>query len=262
MENAIALPNPDEKLPAILSRRRDLIEVCVGYVLILIVIWTPRPWQQYLWLLAAAGIAGMIATSRDSLRSMGVRSKNFLRSLWVAGVALSLSAIAIAIAIRLHTLRTPGGPAEFVANFWSYTLWSGIQQFLLQGFFLLRFLRLVRNPRQAAVMAGALFALAHLPNPVLAGLTVVWGTVACLIFLRYRNLFPLAMAHAVLGITIAVAVPGPVDHNMRVGLGYLRYHRGNIQRRVQRSQSDQIASTVACVTAEAPTRRLLLQARP
>ena len=226
MENILASSNPETIVPAIGRARRDLVEVCVAYALILVVIWTPRPWQQYLWLLAASGIAGMIAMSRDSLRSMGLRTGNFLRSLWVVGVALALAAVAVVIAIELHTLRNPGGPADFFASFWSYTLWSGVQQFLLQGFFFLRFLRLVPNPRKAALISGVLFALAHLPNPVLAVLTVVWGTLACLIFLRYRNLFPLAMAHAVLGITIAIAVPGPVDHNMRVGLGYLRYHRG------------------------------------
>jgi hypothetical protein len=40
---------------------------------------------------------------------------------------------------------------------------------------------------------------------------------------RYRNLYPLMMAHAILGITVALTVPGPVVHNMRVGLGYLTY---------------------------------------
>jgi hypothetical protein len=48
---------------------------------------------------------------------------------------------------------------------------------------------------------------------------------ACFLFLHYRNLYPLAMAHAVLGITVAIAVPGPVVHNMRVGLGYLTYRQ-------------------------------------
>jgi hypothetical protein len=32
------------------------------------------------------------------------------------------------------------------------------------------------------------------------------------------------MAHAIMGIAIAITIPGPVDHNMRVGLGYLTYH--------------------------------------
>ena len=46
-----------------------------------------------------------------------------------------------------------------------------------------------------------------------------------MLFLRYRNLYPLAISHAILGISIAITVPGPVDHNMRVGLGYLTYRQ-------------------------------------
>jgi hypothetical protein len=53
---------------------------------------------------------------------------------------------------------------------------------------------------------------------------LIWGFVACLLFLRYRNLYPLMMAHAILGITVALTAPGPVVHNMRVGLGYLTYN--------------------------------------
>ena len=73
-------------------------------------------------------------------------------------------------------------------------------------------------------MASLLFALAHLPNPILAPITLIWGFAACLLFLRYRNLYPLMMAHAILGITVAITIPGPVVHNMHVGLGYLTYN--------------------------------------
>jgi membrane protease YdiL (CAAX protease family) len=104
-----------------------------------------------------------------------------------------------------------------------YALWACFQQLLLQGFFLPRFLGLMKGGRAAALLAAGLFALAHLPNPVLTPVTLLWGFVACLLFLRYRNLYPLALAHAIFGITIAITIPGPVDHNMRVGLGYLTY---------------------------------------
>ena len=78
--------------------------------------------------------------------------------------------------------------------------------------------------RTSAVLATAgIFALAHLPNPILTPLTLLWSLAACLIFLRHHNLYPLAMAHAILGICIAITVPGSVSHNMRVGLGYLQY---------------------------------------
>lgn len=248
------------------SKRRDVVEIVIAFLLILIVIWTPRPWQQMLWWVAVVSIGAIIATSFEGFHEMGLRAGNFLRSLWVVGAALLFSVIAVSISAQLHTLRDPGGPMGLIQGFGLYAVWSGVQQFLLQCFFLSRLLRILPNQRHAAFGAAGLFALAHLPNPVLVVLTIVWGSLACLIFLRYRNLYPLAIAHAILGITIALAVPGPVDHNMRVGLGYLKYHRGEHRRPpvppVQRSQRDQMASTEAWVTAEAATLRSLLQARP
>lgn len=244
------------------SRRRELADIGIAYALILTVIWTPRPWQRYLWAVAVLGVAAIIASSWDGRRRMGLRATNFLRSLWVVGAALGVAAIAAAISASLHALRDPGGPVKLLTDYGAYIVWAGVQQFLLQCFFLSRLLRVLPAPRQAAFAAAGLFALAHIPNPVLVVLTVVWGSVACLVFLRYRNLFPLAIAHAILGVTVALAIPGPVDHNMRVGLGYLKYRHGSRKPRPQRSHIDQSVSTVAWVTAEAPTRRPLLQARP
>lgn len=207
------------------TRRRDLAEVAIAFGLILTVLWTPRPWQQLLWWVAIAVIGALIAMSFQGFRAAGLRAGNFFCSLWVVGAALLVSAVTVTISARLHTLHGPGGPLVLLESFWAYAIWSGVQQFLLQCFFLSRLLRLLPTPRMAAFSAAGLFALAHLPNPVLAVLTIVWGSISCLLFLRYRNLYPLAIAHAVLGITVAVAVPGHVDHNMRVGLGYLKYHR-------------------------------------
>jgi hypothetical protein len=244
------------------SRRRELAEIGIAYTLILTVIWTPRPWQRYLWIVAVFGVAATFASSWEGRRRMGLRATNFLRSFWVVGAALAAAAGTIAISASLHALRDPGGPLKLLTDYGAYIIWSGVQQFLLQGLFLSRLLRVLPRPRQAAFAAAGLFALAHVPNPVLVVLTVVWGSIACLVFLRYRNLFPLAMAHAILGVTIAIAIPGPIDHNMRVGLGYLKYRQGVGKPRPQRSHIDQSVSTVAWVTAEAPTRRLFLQARP
>jgi len=154
---------------------------------------------------------------------MGLRTVNFARSIWVAGVALIMSAVAVLIAQRMHTLLPTGTPAAFLKRYWGYALWTFAQQILLQDFFLLRLLRLLRGPTFAALTAAAIFSLAHLPNPILTVVTFVWGFASCLLFLHYRNLYPLAIAHAILGITVAITVPGPVIRNMRVGLGYLTY---------------------------------------
>jgi hypothetical protein len=205
------------------SRLRTLIETLVPYGLILLVIWTPRPWQRYLWWVAAASVVIVACISFDGLRALGLRLTNFGRSLWIVGLALLLAGAAVLVAARLHTLRLPPTPLAFVATYCAYAVWSGVQQFLLQGIFLQRILRLIPNSTRAAFAASLLFAIAHLPSAVLAPITLIWGFVACLIFLRYRNLYSLALAHAILGITVAITVPGPVDHNMRVGLSYVRY---------------------------------------
>jgi hypothetical protein len=227
MESPGALPHaPDQPVAQPVSwqsKRRDAIEIVLAYALIMMVEWTPRPLQRVLWLVAALSLALIVWRSFDGWRAMGFRAANFLRSLSIAGAALVLAAVAIAVAARMHTLHVPGGVLAFCVTYCAYAVWSGVQQFLLQGLFLLRFLRLIPRPTAAALAAAALFSSAHLPNPVLMPITFIWGLAACLLFLRYRNIYPLMMAHAILGITVAMTIPGPVDHNMRVGLGYLRY---------------------------------------
>lgn len=216
------------KLPGSRSKRRVLTEIAVAYGLILTVIWTPRPWQRGLWWIAAAGVIVITSLSWDGARPMGLRPAKFFSSAWIVGAALVTAGIVIAVSAKLHTLRLPFGPILFIESYFAYAIWALAQQFLLQSFFLLRFTRIFSSSLWAAIAAAAIFALAHLPNPILTPITLIWGIAACLLFMRYRNLYPLAIAHAIFGITIAITVPGPVDHNMRVGLGYLTYsHRGH-----------------------------------
>jgi hypothetical protein len=233
------------------SRRRDLLELSIGYTLIMIVIWSPRAWQRPFYLAAVAWIVIVTILSFDGVKAMGLRLSNTLRSLWIVGAALLLAATAVLIAARLGTLHRPVSTSQFVKVFWGYAIWACMQQFLLQDFFLLRLLRLLPTSTAAVIAATAMFALAHLPNPILTPITAIWGFASCLLFLRYRSLYPLAISHAILGICVAITVPGPLDHNMRVGLGYLTYHRHHPH---HLSQNDHIVSTAACVIAAAPTR--------
>jgi membrane protease YdiL (CAAX protease family) len=163
---------------------------------------------------------------------MGLRATCWLHSVWLVGAALTAAALAMTVAAEMHTLHAPDSVASFFGRYGGYILFAFVQQALLQDYFLLRLLRLTRGPVYAAVGAAAMFSLAHLPNPILTVITFGWGLMACLWFLRYRSLYPLAVAHAILGITVAMCVPGPVIRNMRVGLGYLTYphHRLNATR--------------------------------
>jgi hypothetical protein len=213
------------RLPAVNGRGRAQVwlELGVGYGLILATVWTPRPAQSWLWWGSVVWIVASTWWSFPGWAAMGFRRGGFGASLWVVVLAALLSGIAVTVAIRLHTLRIPHSLMGWVLAWGGYTLWSFVQQFLLQGYFLFRFVRLLPRREWAAVSAAGIFAAAHLPNPLLTSVTLVWGVVACFVFLRCRNIYTLMITHAILGVSLAITVPGPVMHNMRVGLGYLRY---------------------------------------
>ena len=217
----------------------DVAELFLGYALILAVIWTPRPLQHWLYCIALGWFAVSISLSFESWKAMGCCVAGFWRSTWIVGLALVLAGIATWFAATFHTLHHPGPPGRWILTFGAYAVWALFQQLLLQGYFLARALRLIPDPKMAALLAGSVFAVAHLPNPVLTPLTLIWGLTACLMFLRWRNVYPLAIAHAVFGICLAITVPASILHNMRVGLGYLEYHPAP----AHLSQSDHVVST-------------------
>jgi hypothetical protein len=205
------------------SRRRDLFELGGIYSLILIVIWTPRPWQFALWTIAAVTMIYIAHLSFEGLRPMGLCTANLIRSLWAVAFAIAVTIVAVMVAARFHTLHMPPTPWMFLRHYGLYVMWAAIQQIILQWFFLSRSLRLLPNAASAAALTAGLFAIAHLPNPILTLITLVFGFASCYFFLYYGNLVPLALAHAILGIAIGITIPGSIHHNMRVGISYLTY---------------------------------------
>ena len=225
------------------SRRRDLFELVGIYGLILLVIWTPQPWQGPLCGLASISVIAVIAVSYEGMRPMGLCTVNLTKSLWAVALAMMVALLACAVAMRMHTLQLASSPRWALQHYGTYALWAGVQQLILQCFILSRALRLLRNATAAAAVSAGLFAIAHLPNPLLTLITLVCGMASCFFFLHYKNLWPLAMAHAILGISIAVTIPGPLDHNMMVGIGYVTWADGGVLEHA-------VASTPKTITAK------------
>lgn len=240
--------------------RRPLFEVAFTFTLIVLILWTPRPAQGWLSLVALGWIVGSTFLVRENRQAVELGIRNFGRSVWIVAIALVLAAIQIVVAHHEQTLHPPFTNGVVHCRIWGYVIWSFLQQFILQNYFLMRLLRICRKPWMAVAISAGLFAFAHIPNPVLTVATLVWGAVACTLFLRYRDLYSLGVAHAVFGLTLAICIPAAVHHNMRVGIGYLHYHAHG--RHVQRSQIDHSVSTDAWVMADAATRRSSRQARP
>jgi membrane protease YdiL (CAAX protease family) len=205
-------------------RLRDLAELLIGYGLILVVVWTPNPWQRVLYWVTFAFIAVTAWLGHRAPETNGLGTRGLLPSLWIVAAAVAVSLACVGVAQHLHTLHRLYGPLPVAEHLAGYALWALMQQFILQIYILLRLLRLGLRRPAAIAAATILFAIAHIPNPLLVPLTLAWGAASCLLFLRYRNLYALALAHGILGMTLAVSVPNHIHHHMRVGLGYIEYH--------------------------------------
>jgi membrane protease YdiL (CAAX protease family) len=72
------------------------------------------------------------------------------------------------------------------------------------------------------LLSGVVFSLAHLPNPSLTLLTFFAGIIFTAIYARKRNLYVVALMHAILGLTLAVSAPDTWFHGLRVGRDFLR----------------------------------------
>jgi len=204
------------------GRARDLIELILGYALIVGIIWMPDHLQRILSPVVLVLTLLVVVVRGKSQDELGVGRRGLVRSLWILPAAVALSAVSMFAAAKIGTLHPLyKGDFKHIAG---YVLWTVYQQFLLQDYFMERLLRLVSNEAAAVSLAGTLFAAAHLPNLVLTAATLVWGIVSCALFRRYRNLWALGLAQGLLGLCFAVCVPDSLHHHLRVGVGYLRYH--------------------------------------
>jgi membrane protease YdiL (CAAX protease family) len=207
-------------VPGLPSGSSGLQQVAVVFALIMIAVWAPQSRiNTVVSLLATFCIVWFTVRGYFSVRELGLACP-------LSGVVtiLLVGALMVAAVVVAGSLMHSFGPAQAVPwkRAWQYGIWSLQQEFILQSFFFVR-LESVLGGRRAAVRAALLFSIAHVPNPVLTLLSFIGGLVFCELFRRYRNLFPLGLVHAALGLTIAASLPDSLLHHMRVGLGYLLY---------------------------------------
>jgi CAAX prenyl protease-like protein len=105
-------------------------------------------------------------------------------------------------------------------NLATFAVWAGGQQFALQTV-LLRECQTVVSRRAGIVLAAAIFAVLHLPNPFLAPLTLLAALAWCWIYDRHPNWLPLALSHAFLTVAILYCLDPRLTGHLRVGRSYL-----------------------------------------
>lgn len=196
-------------------------EVSVGFALVQAALWTLGPARVVLTWTAAIAIIGMVWLERISLDRIGLGRRGIARSAWILAAAAALAGTMLLAGELAGSSNYPFRSPP-LAHLAAYLPWSLAQQFAAQSFFYRR-LEALLGSRRAVGVAALLFSAAHLPNPVLAPATLAAGLLFSELFRRYRNLYPLAIAHAILALAIAVAVPDDLHRHMHVGIGYLRY---------------------------------------
>ncbi|HLW52420.1 MAG TPA: CPBP family intramembrane glutamic endopeptidase [Candidatus Angelobacter sp.] len=204
------------------AKRQALLESTIGFTLIMATVWTARLEQRsFFWISAGWFLCFALAALWRHRSRLALPPVEFSLIIITSGVAVAATIIAIAAGLgTLHPLFGIKNPLEHAGM---YLLWAVIQQWMQQRYFLSRFEQLTSRGLLASFTAATLFAVVHLPNPVLVPITFLGGWILSEIYRRYRYVLPLGIAHGLVGIAIALAVPDSIQHHMRVGLGYLTY---------------------------------------
>jgi len=187
-------------------------------------LWTEGKTQLRWYVVATATLIVCVLWGRPRVRELGVGWRGFLGACWVLPVAAMASSAILLAAWQAGTLRVLYGRGPVYLHGMGYAIWALEQQFILNSFFYRRFENLLGENVQALLATAVLFSLVHMPNPVLVPATLVAGLFFVAAFRKFRNIYPLAVAHAVLGLTLAVSIPDHWIHHMRVGLGFFRFH--------------------------------------
>jgi len=161
-----------------------------------------------------------VRREQDALRKWGLRR---------AGLAPALAVTSLFGAAALATMGVIAAARHALVFRWQmllllalYPVWGMVQQLLVQGIFVRTVAAMGAGlwPKLVATgLAALLFGVVHLPDMRLAAATCFLGAALTLIYLRWRNLWPLGLCHGWLGVFFYYWVLGrdPWDEMFRSG---------------------------------------------
>lgn len=198
------------------TRGITVLRLLFPIALIEIALWSPLPAGILIGVAAFWYIAWQVQKAQCNALALGFDLRGLLRQSWLVGAVVLLASCMLFVAYfsgTLHRLFGLRNPWFAVA---AYFVWALVQEFMLQCF-CVPMLRSLVSRVSALLLAGAVFAVAHLPNPNLTLVTFFAGVAFTALYARMKNLYAIALIHAVLGLTLAVATPDNWFNHLHVG---------------------------------------------
>lgn len=154
----------------------------------------------------------------ETLSEVGFRTDNFLAA--CRFLLLPTAFLLLLVVVTGWTFNHAILVAPWRNRFLLLPLWALFQQYVLNGFINRRAQLALGKGMKSVVLVAIVFALFHLPNPLLAILTFIGGLIWAAVYQRQPNLFALALSHAVSSLSLALAVSPRLLDDLRVGFKY------------------------------------------
>ncbi len=198
--------------------KRSIIEAVGFAAAVTLYSWVLRfRWPWAVWLLLI-GVAVSFRLHAETIRSAGFEPRAFRMAMRDWKIWILLAAV---FALVLGGRRIWTAPILYRGLL--YLSWCVAQQLVYQTMVYNR-LRAGFGPSWTAwVFAGVLFAVVHLPNPVLVPATLIWGAISSRLFERHRSVFALGLLQFLLSSVLLFLTPLEWHRNFRVGASYLYF---------------------------------------
>jgi len=156
----------------------------------------------------------------ESWRDIGWRLDNFGSSVRIILLPTLIGA-AIILFVGWQMSSIHSSHSNLVTWGLGLAVWAFAQQFFLQGFINRRSQIIWGKGRLSVLIVAVIFAILHLPNPILTLATFIGAFIWSKAYQRYPNLFAVAFSHAFLSFLLAISLPNWLLNNLRVGFKYL-----------------------------------------